>query len=125
MSSASRAFALHGVGLVLAVPLFFFWLRSPHGSITGVQTSGLLAAATVYGLIAFLGRPTSVYDGAEKVGLRPRSFRLLLLAVAVVMISVPLLDAGIQIGPITGLITLIISAILYALAFKSALFVKE
>lgn len=125
MSSASRAFALHGVGLVLAVPVFFFWLQNPDGSITGGQTSGLLAAATIYGLIAFLCRPTSVYDGAEKVGLRPRSFRLLLLAVAVVMISVPLLDAGSQIGPIAGLITLIISAIFYGLAFKSALSMKE
>ncbi len=125
MSSTSRVLALHGAGLALSLPLFLFWLQSPDDSITGVQISGLLAAATVYGLIAVLVRPTSVYDGAKKIGLASRSFRFLLLAVAVVMISVPLLDMGGQIGKIFGLGTFIISAIFYALAFKSALLVKE
>lgn len=125
MSTTSRTLALHGAGLVLALPLFFFWLRSPDGSITGLQISGLLAAATVYGLIAVLARPKSVYDGAEKIGLMSRSFRLLLLAVAAAMISVPILDMEDQLAQIFGLGTLMVSAIFYALAFKSAVFIKE
>ncbi|PNQ76358.1 hypothetical protein BA950_07730 [Erythrobacter sp. SAORIC-644] len=125
MSSTSRVLSLHGVGLVLAVPLFFLWLQSPDGSIAGAQLFGVLAAATVYGFVGIMARPTSIYDGAQKIGVTSRSLQFVLLAVACVMISIPFLDSESQTGSLLGLSALIVSTIFYVLALKGALFWRE
>lgn len=125
MSPASRALSLHGVCLLLSAPLLFFWFRSPDGTIAGPQVWGLFAVATIYALTAIMARPTSIYDGGQKVGVPPRGLRLALLAVAFVVISAPLLDNESQIAPILGLCTLIASAICYLLALRNVLCVKE
>ncbi len=121
MSSTSRALSVHGVGLVLSVPLLFLWLQSPDGSITGAQIFGMLAVATVYALVAMMGRPTSFYEGAQRMGVGSRSLQLLLLTVASVMICIPFLDSDDQTLSMIGLGILIASATLYVLALRSAL----
>lgn len=124
MSSTSRALSVHGVGLVLSVPLLFLWLQSPDGSITGAQIFGMLAVATVYALVAMMGRPTSFYEGAQRMGVTSRSLQFLLLAVSSVMISIPFLDSDSTAAAMFGLGILFASTTLYVLALVSTLLSK-
>ena len=123
MKAISSLAALHLLCLALCVPLFMIYASNGN---TDTRSEGwtFFAIAFVYGSVIATNRPGSVYDGAFKFGLKRRVVKCAFASVALITLSVPLMDNSNQVVSIVGLGCLIGAAPIFVFAARVVLSVE-